>query len=176
MPRYVMVMVFLIACAARVVAAECDSEWSAHPEWIFCHDFEAPDSGDFNTYWNDVYGVPDRVFIIDENPGGVAGDHAMRTMAVNGGDSELSSGVSSGPKKFLGRDVDWEAVYFRKYVRFNEGFKQGNFMHIGGLGACAARDYPWDCMGHAGQRPAGDWCGLGRGKKPCSCWLILNRP
>ncbi len=146
----------LLLCARAAAAAECDTAGPAHPEWIFCHDFEAPDASDFNTYWNDVYGVPERVFIIEDNPAGIAGGHAMRTQAVNDGDSELANGVTSGPKKFLGREVDYDAVYYRKYVRFNEGFDQGNFMHLGGLGACAPSDYPWDCMGHSGERPAGD--------------------
>jgi MYXO-CTERM domain-containing protein len=80
----------------------------------------------------------------------------MRTQAVNDGDTALADGVTSGPKKFFGAVVDWDALYYRKYVRFGADFQQGNFMHLGGLSACVASLYPWGCMGGAGQRPAGD--------------------
>lgn len=144
------------AGAPEAGAAECGDEWGDNPSWVFCHDFEAEDSDDFDLYWDDVYGAPERVFIIEENPGGIGGSHAMRTQAVNETDEELASGTSSGPKKFFGAVVDWDAFYYRKYVRFNEEFEQGNFMHLGGLGGCAEEDYPWECMGHSGERPEGD--------------------
>jgi len=151
-----LVAIAVLAAPGNLAATECTNYWDEHPEWVFCHDFEEPDSDDFDQYWDDVYGAPDRVFLIDESPPGIGGEHAMRTQAINDGDEELSSGTSSGPKKFFGATVDWDALYYRKYVRFNEEFAQGNFMHLGGLSACAEEDYPWECMGHAGERPAGD--------------------
>ncbi|MEO8084780.1 MAG: hypothetical protein ABI780_13230, partial [Ardenticatenales bacterium] len=90
------------------------------------------------------------------NPGGVAGTHSMRLQVVNDGDAALANGVTSGPSKFLGRAVDWDVIHYRRYVRFNADFHQGNFMHLGGLTACAADLYPWSCLGHAGKRPKGD--------------------
>lgn len=136
-------------------ADEC-ADAPAHPEWIFCHDFEAPDAANFDRYWDDVYGAPSRTFLTAENPGGVAGAHSMRLQVVNDGDAPLANGVTSGPSKFLGRDVDWDVIHYRRYVRFNADFHQGNFMHLGGLIACKAANYPWGCLGHAGERPKGD--------------------
>jgi hypothetical protein len=129
---------------------------ASHPEWIFCHDFEAPDAGQFARYWNDIYGLPDSMFLIDENPQGVEGKRSLRLQVVNDTDTALESGVTAGPKKFLGREPNWDVIYYRRYLRFGADFHQGNFMHLGGLSACRADLYPWGCMGHAGQRPAGD--------------------
>jgi hypothetical protein len=132
---------------------ECSSA-SDHPEWVFCHDFEPADAGDWATYWNDTYGVPDRVFIVDDNPAGLPGQRAMRLQIVNDTDAPFASGVGTGPKKFLGAVVDWDDLYYRRYIRFNDDFQQGNFMHLGGLGACHPDDYPWRCMGRH-DRPNG---------------------
>jgi hypothetical protein len=123
---------------------------------VFCHDFEVSDADDFDAYWNDMYGAPERVFLVDGGPVGIEGDRFMRMQIVNDTDAELSSGVTSGPKKFLGDVVEWNDLYFRRYYRFNDDFHQGNFMHLGGMSACHPSLYPWGCMGHAGERPAGD--------------------
>ncbi len=154
-PLFSLFLCALPGSTTVALGSECDGA-SANPQWVFCHDFEQPDSSDFDTYWNDVYGVPDRVFIHPENPPGLGGSNCMRTLAVNETSTALTSGVSSGPKKFLGKEVTWDALYYRKYIRFNLEFKQGNFMHLGGMGACAPALYPWECMGGAGKRPDGD--------------------
>jgi hypothetical protein len=143
-----------LAPAATAQAQEC-ADAAAHPEWIFCHDFEAPDAGQFDRYWNDIYGLPERMFLVGENPPGVAGARSMRLQIVNGTDRAFDSGVTAGPKKFLGREPDWDVIYYRRYLRFGADFHQGNFMHLGGLSACRADLYPWGCMGGAGRRPAG---------------------
>jgi hypothetical protein len=149
----------VISIAWVADATECDLV-GAHPEGVFCHDFEAADADGSDTYWsdywNDTYGAPDRTFLIDETMAGVEGTQCMRLQVVNDTSEELTSGVSSGPKKFLGDVVSWDDLFFRRYVRFNADFHQGNFMHLGGMGACHPDDYPWACMGHSGERPAGD--------------------
>ncbi len=63
------------------------------------------DAGDFSTYWNDIYGEEDRMFLLDENPAGVEGARSMRLQIVNDTGQALSSGATSGPKKFLGAPV-----------------------------------------------------------------------
>jgi len=136
-------------------AQEC-ADAASHPAWIFCHDFEAPDAASLDRYWDDVYGAPSRTFLIGDNPAGVPGSHSMRLQVVNDGDAALANGVTSGPSKFLGRDVDWDEIHYRRYMRFDADFHQGNFMHVGGLIACSAALYPWGCLGHAGERPRGD--------------------
>lgn len=143
--------------APRALAQECD-EADRHPDWIFCHDFEAPDAGQFDRYWNDIYGAGERMFLIDDNPDGVPGARAMRLQVTNATDRPLAEGVTAGPKKFLGRSVDWAVIHYRRYVRFGPDFHQGNFMHLGGLGASHPTLYPWGCMGGAGLRPRGDQC------------------
>jgi hypothetical protein len=145
----------LVLQAEEARASECDSA-ASHPEWIFCHDFEVADADVFDNYWNDIYGAGDRMFLIDENPGGVEGNRSMRLQVVNDTDAEFAEGVTSGPKKFLGAVVDWDSLYYRRYMRFNADFHQGNFMHLGGMSACRSDLYPWGCMGGAGRRPAGD--------------------
>ena len=129
-----LVSAFLIISIAWVAGAtECDLVGD-HPEWVFCHDFEAADADSsdtyWSTYWNDTYGAPDRTFLIDEIMAGVEGTQCMRLQVVNDTSVELTSGVSSGPKKFLGDVVSWDDLYFRRYVRFNADFHQGNFMHL----------------------------------------------
>lgn len=136
-------------------SSECERA-NSHPEWVWCHDFEAADAADIDKYWNDTYGVPERVYLIGDNPGGIPGGRSMRMQVVNSTERPLDHGVSSGPKKFLGANVDWQELYYRRYVRFNADFQQGNFMHLGGLGACHPDLYPWQCMGQAGRRPQGD--------------------
>ncbi|MBW2457803.1 MAG: hypothetical protein JRI68_25080 [Deltaproteobacteria bacterium] len=143
------------AAASPAGAAECD-DVANHPEWVFCHDFEVSDAGDFGTYWNDIYGEGDRMFLLDDNPVGVVGVRSMRLQIVNDTGQALSSGVTSGPKKFLGATVDWDTLHYRRYLRFNDDFHQGNFMHLGGMSACHANLYPWGCMGGAGVKPQGD--------------------
>jgi len=140
---------------ANDVGPECEAA-ADHPEWVFCHDFEVPDAADFGKYWNDSYGVGDRMFLIDDGPPGVVGQRSLRLRIVNETDTSFESGVSAGPKKFLGAVVDWGTLHLRRYVRFNADFHQGNFMHLGGLGACHPDLYPWECMGKAGKRPRGD--------------------
>jgi hypothetical protein len=136
-------------------AQEC-AEAARHPEWIFCHDFEAPDAAQFDRYWDDVYDAGGRMALVGENPAGVAGARSMRLRVVNETDTAFENGVTAGPTKFLGREVDWDTIFYRRYLRFGADFHQGNFMHLGGLIACHASLYPWSCLGHAGQRPAGD--------------------
>jgi hypothetical protein len=84
------------------------------------------------------------------------GRRSLRLQIVNDTGQALASGVTAGPKKFLGREVDWDTIYYRRYLRFGAGFHQGNFMHRGGLSACHPTRYPWDCMGQAGKRPKGN--------------------
>ena len=145
-----------LAAAPHVAHAQECADAPAHPEWIFCHDFEAADAANFDRYWDDVYGAPGRTFLTGDNPGGVPGRRSMRLQVVNEGDTALANGVTSGPSKFLGRDVDWDVIHYRRYLRFNADFHQGNFMHLGGLIACSAALYPWGCLGHAGERPKGN--------------------
>ncbi len=139
----------------RAYAQECQAP---RPEWIFCHDFEAPDSDDFGRYWDDIYGAGNRMFLRSENPRGIAGGHSLRLQIANDDEEPLAQGVTAGPKKFLGREVDWEVIYYRRYMRFGADFHQGNFMHLGGLSATHPSRYPWGCMGGAGRRPRGDQC------------------
>jgi hypothetical protein len=144
--------------APRTARAQECADAGTHPEWVFCHDFEAADADQFDHYWNDIYGAGERMFLVDDNPAGVPGRRSMRLQVVNTTDHALESGVTAGPKKFLGRDVDWQVLYYRRYLRFGADFHQGNFMHLGGLSASHPTRYPWGCMGGAGQRPRGDAC------------------
>ena len=90
-------VVFLGGISSRSLASECDLS-SDRPDWVFCHDFESADADGsdsyWSTYWNDTYGAPERVFLIEENPAGVEGVHSMRMQVVNNTDEALSSGVT----------------------------------------------------------------------------------
>ncbi len=147
-----------LALGFRPTAAQECSDAASHPEWIFCHDFEVADADQFDRYWNDIYGAGDRMWLINENPPGIAGQRSLRLAIQNPSNEPLAQGVTAGPKRFLGRQVDWETIYYRRYLRFGADFHQGNFMHLGGLSATHPRLYPWGCMGGAGKRPAGDAC------------------
>ena len=80
----------LLLSGNRVLAAECD-QMPNHPEWIFCHDFEVADADNFSNYWNDIYGAPERMFLINENPAGVEGTRSVRMQIVNDTDQDFTS-------------------------------------------------------------------------------------
>ncbi len=141
----------------RAGAAECEEAWPAHPEWVFCHDFEAPDATDWSAYWNNSADPdPEKLFLVEESVPGIAGSHILRIELVNPTDEDMDHSLGAGLGKWFGETVEWEDFYYRKYIRFNEDFFQGNFMHLGRLRACAPSIYPWECLGGAGHRPAGD--------------------
>ena len=138
-------------------AAECDDDWPSHPEWVFCHDFEAQDATDYENYWN-VSAAPDpeKLFLVNEAVPGIAGTRILRIRLINDTDEDLDHSLGAGLGKWFGETVEWDDFYYRKYLRFNDDFFQGNFMHLGRLRACAPSIYPWECLGGAGKRPDGD--------------------
>ena len=145
------------AWCSTATASECDEDWPNHPEWVFCHDFEAADATDWSKYWNNSAPPdPEKLFLVEEVVPGIAGRRILRIELVNDTDQDLDHSLGAGLGKWFGETVEWEDFYYRKYIRFNEDFYQGDFMHLGRLRACAPSIYPWECLGGAGHRPAGD--------------------
>lgn len=166
----------VMLAAASANAAECEDEAAAHPDWVFCHDFEAADADTWDNYWDSSAPPdPDRLFLVDDNPPSIAGSHMMRVQLVNPTDQDMDSSLGAGLGKWFGETVTWDAFYYRKYMRFNEEFHQGNFMHLGRLRACAPSIYPWECLGGSGQRPAGD-TKYTTGLEPWSDYQSLDWP
>lgn len=60
----------------------------------------------------------------------------------------------SGATGWLGAS-GYERVYFRRYIRFQDDYDQGNHHHVGGMLAGVAGDNKWAEMGRSGVRPTG---------------------
>jgi len=79
------------------------------------------------------------------------GDHALRCVAPANDGRESGSGASG----WLGAEGH-DRVFFRRYIRFDDDYDQGNLNHTGGGLAGVAGSNKWGGMGKAGVRPRGD--------------------
>ncbi len=85
------------------LAAECDDDWPSHPEWVFCHDFEARDATDYGTYWNNsAEPDPEKLFLVHESVSGIAGSRILRIELVNATDEDMDHSLGAGLGKWFG--------------------------------------------------------------------------
>jgi hypothetical protein len=91
-------------------------------------------------------------------------------------DAPANDGKSSGSgaSGWLGAKGH-ERVHFRRYIRFDADYDQGNLNHTGGGLTAVTGNDKWRAMGSAGIKPSGDdhfscafepWCDWGRVAKP----------
>lgn len=83
----------------------------------------------------------------------------------------------------------YDAIHFRRYIRFAPDYDQGNLNHVGGGLSAIAGDGKWDEMGRAGLRPTGNdrftcrfepWCDWRRLPPPgymflYTYWMDMKR-
>ena len=106
---------------------ECANWQTAHPEWIFCDDFEA-DGPLVATGRYFEYGDDDGDFVVRDSAG-VGGSRGMRTRfevgEVSAGGFKL--GFGRNPNAYMNRgirgDKDFRAVYYRMYLKHEEGWR-----------------------------------------------------
>ncbi len=105
----------------------------------------------FKNYF-EVSGLRDgRVTLVMDPKTAHTGRGAVRLVAPARDGKESGAGLIHWMGK-KGHD----RVYFRRYLRFDEDYDQGNLNHTGGGLAGVATDGRWDQMGKAGIRPKGD--------------------
>jgi len=106
---------------------ECANWQTAHPEWIFCDDFESdgPLVGSGRYF---EYGDDNGDFVVRDSVG-VGGSRGMRTRfevgEVSAGGFKL--GFGRNPNAYMNKgirsDEDFRAVYYRMYLRHEEGWR-----------------------------------------------------
>jgi hypothetical protein len=122
-------LVFVITvCGGAGFAGECDNWKTAHPEWIFCDDFES--SGPLV--------APGRYFEYDDNGGdfavkdsaGFGNSRGMRvrfqTGEVGAGSIKLAFGRNPVPymnKQQVRPNEDFREIYYRMYLKMQAGWQ-----------------------------------------------------
>lgn len=123
---------------------------------LFRDDFETPQ---WSSTWFEVQGRDDgRAQRVLDPKLAHRGKGFARLLAPDR-DGKASGVGASGWLGSTGHDV----VHFRRYVRFDENYDQGNLHHTGGGLAGVSGTGKWDGMGKAGVRPKGGdrfTCGL----------------
>ncbi|MFH1257252.1 MAG: hypothetical protein V1494_08260 [Candidatus Diapherotrites archaeon] len=165
MKKAILLGVLLLSLfSLSVHASECDSP---KPNWFFCHDFEASDSGNFAKYWDDfgdLVTANREIALRNENVPSLEGTKSVRFLIKNETGSAISA-VGAGFKKFFGTaysQVGYDTVYYRFYFRLNEQWSHGWGMHWLSLSGCNVNSNVWGCMGTAGLKPDGtNWFSVG---------------
>jgi hypothetical protein len=132
-------------------ASECDSWRDRHPEWVFCDDFES--AGALN--------ATGRYFEVNDNAGefkpaagvGLHGSVGMQTVwqagEVDGGNLKLGFGRS--PSSYFSKGIrtgeDFREIYYRMYVRLQEGWK-GNPYKLSRATVMAKSDWSQAMIAH----------------------------
>ncbi len=138
-------------CHLTQAASECSSRRSAHPEWIFCDDFEA----------GGALSAPGRYFEVNDNGGdfkaaageGRNGGVAMRanwsTGEVDAGNLKLGFGRAPAAyfSKGIRPDQDFCEIYYRMFVRLEEGW-QGNPFKLSRATVLAKSDWSQAMIAH----------------------------
>ncbi len=132
-------------------SSECDTWRDRHPEWIFCDDFES--TGALN--------AAGRYFEVNDNAGefkptageGLHGTVGMRTDwqagEIDGGNLKLGFGRS--PSAYFSKGIrtgeDFREVYYRMYVRLQDGWK-GNPYKLSRATVMAKPDWSQAMIAH----------------------------
>lgn len=141
----------LFLAVSPAFAAECESWASRHPEWIFCDDFESSAA---------LVG-PNRYFEHDNNKGdfqpmaaaGWKGSRGMRTLwqtgEVDAGNLKLGFGRLPGTymSKGIRANQDFREVYYRMYIRTQEGW-QGDPFKLSRATVVAKADWSQAMIAH----------------------------
>jgi hypothetical protein len=130
MPKSCFSVVFCLAAACAAGAAECGSK-AAHPEWIFCDDFES----------TGPLVAQGRYFEYSDNAGdftatagaGRSGSRGMRARwqagEVDAGNLKVSFGrnPSASMNKGIRSGEDFREIYYRVFMRSQTGWKGDPF-------------------------------------------------
>ena len=137
--RYLLFVLLSVACASStpdsgmdstssaqmVEAEECHDWQAAHPDWLFCDDFES--TGPFvaqGRYFE--YGAGDHAFVPLAGTG-LGASVGMRTRwqagQVGAGGFKLAFGRN--PNSYMNQGRDFREIYYRMYLRQQPGW-QGN--------------------------------------------------
>lgn len=149
---------------------------------LFEDDFESKDS--LEKYF-EISGADDgRAKRIDDPKLAHSGRGALQLTAPDRG----GKASGAGARGWLGPDGH-ERVYFRRYIRFDDDYDQGNLNHTGGRLAGTSGRGKWDGMGKAGIKPDGGdrftsafepWRDWGREESPgymflYTYWMDMKR-
>lgn len=144
---------FLSAAAygSRAIAVECHNWQAAHPEWIFCDDFEddLPLVGPGRYF---EYGSDDGDFVLREG----AGINASKGMRVfwQPGEVEaggLKLGFGRNPSGYMNKgirpDEDFREIYYTMYLKMQDGWL-GNPAKLSRATVIAANDWSQAMIAH----------------------------
>lgn len=135
---------FIAASLAQAQAgSECQNWQTAHPQWIFCDDFE---NGNL-ARWDET-GTKNTITSTAANV--MNGTYALQARLDTSGE-----GGENLAKWFM---PGYDEVYVRFFVKFQAGFQNlrsdGNGMHLIGIAGNRIDD-KWSSFGHSGTRPTG---------------------